>query len=633
MYSWKNGSETLTFARSELIKYSKVMDPAVDIEIRFYDLHEIGKQDLLDGKNPQQCDAYSICISQGSGYIAASNPRSVLLGVYRMFKEAGCRFIRPGIHGEYVPRVNLTDFSLELETRADCLHRGITIEGAVSFENVLDIVDWAPKVGFNSYFIQFRDGHEFFERWYKHDVNPHKEPEEHTRERSVEYTRLIYKEISKRGMFAHGVGHGWTCESVGISAGGWHKHDLSQIAPERRELLAQVNGKRDFFEGIPLNTQLCYSNPQARQLMLDNLIEYVQQHPEVDMLHFWLGDNFNNFCECENCRDVMPADFYVKMLNEIDERLMEMNSDTKIVFLIYYELLWTPEKEKIKNPDRFIMMFAPIHRVYTRSYINSSDCAELSALPDIMPYNRNKIQFPRDCEVYLAFLTKWQEHFKGDSFVFDYHLMWDINRDFGGMRLSKVIYDDVLSFDKLELNGLISCQQNRAFFPSGFSMYVMGHTLFDKALDYNQLKEEYFSASFGDDYKLAVEYLEGVSQLFSFEYNCDLSDGNSEVKAGIEQAVLHIEQFMNNTQGISNSKEICIIKSWDILGKHALIYNEIARLLLRKLDGGYSSLKEAEDAWNEFMDRICLMEDELQPVLDFEYFNMITSGIIKKGLN
>ena len=62
-------------------------------------------------------------------------------------------------------------------------HRGITIEGAVSVENVLELIDWAPKAGFNSYFTQFTTSFEFFSRWYEHIGNPLLPPEKDRKKR------------------------------------------------------------------------------------------------------------------------------------------------------------------------------------------------------------------------------------------------------------------------------------------------------------------------------------------------------------------------------------------------------------------------------------------------------------------
>ena len=51
---------------------------------------------LSPGKDPFWDDGYSIDVQDGQGTIMGSNPRSLLLAVYRLLTEAGCAFLRPG---------------------------------------------------------------------------------------------------------------------------------------------------------------------------------------------------------------------------------------------------------------------------------------------------------------------------------------------------------------------------------------------------------------------------------------------------------------------------------------------------------------------------------------------------------
>ena len=57
------------------------------------------------------------------------------------------------------------------------------------------------------------------------------------------------------------------------------------------------------------------------------------------------------------------------LLNEMDAAFTAHGIATKIVFIVYLDLLWPPEAERFANPDRFILLlFAPISRSYSRSY-------------------------------------------------------------------------------------------------------------------------------------------------------------------------------------------------------------------------------------------------------------------------
>ena len=106
--------------------------------------------------------------------------------------------------------------------------------------------------------------------------------------------------------------------------------------------------------------------------------------------------------KCEMLKNV--NDFYTK--RAICKNCLKLK--TKIVFLIYEELLWAPQKEEILNPDRFVMMFAPISRTFKKSYQMPKE------LPASPAYVRNKITLPVNLEENLSFLSQWQKAFNGE---------------------------------------------------------------------------------------------------------------------------------------------------------------------------------------------------------------------------
>jgi hypothetical protein len=171
--------------------------------------------------------------------------------------------------------------------------------------------------------------------------------------------------------------------------------------------------------------------------VVHDIAGYLEKHKEVDLLHFWLADGLNNHCECENCVKITPSDIYVKMLNELDQLLSEKDINTKIVFLIYFELLWPPQTEKIQNEDRFILMFAPITRTYSQPFVTKG---KIGVLP---PFTRNKITLAKSVEENLSFLFAWGKQFKGDSFDFDYHLYFDHYNDPAYYSISEILHTDI----------------------------------------------------------------------------------------------------------------------------------------------------------------------------------------------
>ena len=109
-----------------------------------------GEIELQAGESaPLFEEHFVIDIKGGVGKITANRPRALLLGVYEFLRRCGCRFLRPGEKGELIPKKRLEELTVQADVTPANRHRGITIEGAVSLKNVLDIVEWAPKVGFS----------------------------------------------------------------------------------------------------------------------------------------------------------------------------------------------------------------------------------------------------------------------------------------------------------------------------------------------------------------------------------------------------------------------------------------------------------------------------------------------------
>ena len=565
-----------------------------------------------DVANPDLDDAIHIETTGARGTIAGINSRSVLLAVYRYLTELGCRWVRPGVDGAFVPQVDgLKNVSIS-ETQS-YRHRAVCIEGAVSYEHVRDVIDWLPKLGFNGYFIQFREAHTFFDRWYRHTGNPNEEGEPLSTEKAREYTEMLEDEITRRGLLYHKVGHGWTCEPFGVPGLGWDKQAQS-APPEIAKYLAEVNGKRDFWKGVALDTNLCYSNPEVRRIIVDAIVAYAQEHRNIDYLHFWLADGTNNNCECAECVKARPSDFYVMMLNDLDKRLAAAKLDTRIVFLIYVDLLWPPVEQKFENPDRFVLMFAPIVRTYSETFEVSD------TLPELPPFERNKLEFPKSVDANVAFLRAWQEIFDGDSFDFDYHLMWDHSNDPGHMHISRTIADDMKGLARIGLNGYVSCQIQRIFLPTGLAMTAMANTLWDAGADFDKIADDYFVSAFGADGSRCREYLEQLSNIFDPVYVRGEKEWvDTEQAMRLAEAPNAIQGFMPTIEANLEAGDPCHRASWFYLKHHAEIALGLAKAFHAKALG---QDEEAKSLWESTKQFAWDKEPAIHPVFDPWLFAM-----------
>ena len=509
------------FAAEELKKYLRMMMPeGGDVKINYApeakDGFRLGLMadlgfDVSDAEDTVLDDIIYIDTDTEGGIIAGSNPRSVLLAVYEYFRQMGCRWLFPGVDGEYIPMKDIEP--VKYRHKASCRFRGQCNEGAEYQQSMLETIDFTPKVGMNVYMMEFRIP-PYYKNYYGHYKNEANRPAEHVSETTIlQWKRQCEAEIAKRGLQFHDIGHGFTVDPFGIdSSKAWGKADESIVPEEYRGYLAMIDGKRGLFHGSPINTNFCMSTPEARRIVADYVRDYAKNHSNADYLHVWLADATNNHCECEECRRKRPSDWYMMLMNEIDEALTEAGLDTRIVFIVYVDTTWPPVTERIKNPKRFSILLAPISRSY------------LMTLPEdgitvkTRPFSLNKLQLPASLAEYFAYFAEWREFWHGSAFAYEYHFWWHQVSDLGGVKLSRRINEDIKAYESHKVNGVVEDGSQRSFFPTGLAFYTYARTLYDTSLSAEEIAQDYAEAAFGEDWRLFLDYLERVSEFFPVEY-------------------------------------------------------------------------------------------------------------------
>ena len=511
---------TVDFAAEELKKYLRMMMPDEgDVKIT-YDtqakdgfrlglMQDIGL-DVSDVKDTALDDILYIDTGAEGGIIAGDNPRSVLLAVYEFFRQNGCRWLFPGKSGEHIPQKKIVP--VKLRHVPSMRYRGPCIEGAESREIILDTIDFLPKVGMNLFMMQFLNPKHFYNAYYSRWHNVVRPIEHIDSEVVSQWKAEAEAEMSKRGIQFHDIGHGWTAAPFGLDiSGGWAPMDDSLVPEDSRKYLATLNGEKKLFSGRPINTQFCMSNPEARRIVAEYIADYAEKHQNVDYIHVWLADAHNNHCECDECAKKNVSDWYVILLNELDDVLAKKNLDTRIVFIAYTETTWAPDSERIKNPDRFTLMLAPI----TRSYTHSLD---ESAKITLEPFTRNSIHMPQDLDTYLAYFEGWKKNWRGSNVCFEYHFWKHQYYDPSSLELSKRIFEDIEAYRANGLDGMIACGTQRSYFPNGLAYYVFARKQYDLSLSLDEITEDYFALAYGDDWKAILNQLDRARDAFGFAY-------------------------------------------------------------------------------------------------------------------
>ena len=597
----------IDFAAEELKEYLRMMMPRCgEIDISYDPEAKDGfRLGLLgDFSLPSEAedivldDVIHVDATKDGGILAGSNPRSVLFAVYRLLRENGCRWLYPGIDGEYVPIRDIEP--TKYHKLADHRFRGHCNEGAESQQCMLETIDFYAKQELNVYMLEFDNPFTYYNTYYTHAYNAeNRPPEPIPHEQALQWKRQCETEIAKRGLMFHDMGHGWTAEPFGLdSSDGWTAKEQA-LTDEQRACLAEVNGVRQLWGGVALNTNICMSSPKVRKIMVDGIVRYAENAQNVDYLHIWLSDGSRNHCECEACRKMTPSDFYLIMMNELDEALTAKGLDTRIVFIAYIDTMFPPEQITIKNPARFSLLYAPITRTYSASI--TEDCV----LPEPQKYVRNAWENPRSAEENLALLRQWQEIFPGPVFSYEYHYWRAQYWDPGITYISRRIYEDIRSLRFMGIDGFVEDGSQRSFFPNGFHIYIYAEALMDRDCDYEAVRDDYFKHIYGDAWQEVLSYLTRVSNAFDFSYMAGEKSADPEISSHYNPAMVPALSGIRELAAEGRSIALAHLSmptrpqtvSMRLLLRHAEYIEGLAQFLLEKAQGNDYAAREKADAF------------------------------------
>ena len=514
---------TVDFAAEELKKYLRMMmpecgeifitrDASATDGLRLGLMQDFGL-DTSEAEDTELDDIVHVDVdASGNGVLAGSNPRSVLFAVYRYLQENGCRWLFPGTDGEFVPVQDIV--AVEYHKMADCRFRGQCNEGAEFQSNMMEVIDFTPKIGLNIFMVEFFNPKGYYNHYYDHLQNPAREKETINAQMGLQYKRQCEAEISKRGLQFHDMGHGWFAEPFGTGMSRYKSPDDKAYPDDMLPLMAMTGGRRGLCSTNPntYTTNICMSNPKAREIANRAIVDYAKNHKNVDFLHVWLADHYNNHCECDECRKKTPSDWYVIMMNELDRMLEEKGLNTRIVFICYVDTSWPPLEAKLDNPKRFTLLVAPISRDYTVSVSENISDVTYPA------YKHNQNELFGSVDQYVKVGQDWQERCGVRAMLYEYHFYIHQYFDPGVFHFARVVYDDIINYKKHGLNGLINDCSQRSFWPNGFAFFLYGQVQFDTSLKFEDLIEDYFSHAYGEDWRTVVEMLQKIGKAIDVKY-------------------------------------------------------------------------------------------------------------------
>jgi len=617
------------FAAEELKKYLRMMMPRCgDVSIKYDPLANDGFRlgvmsefglDTSDAEDITLDDIIYIDTDEKGGIIAGSNVRSVLLAVYRFLRENGCRWLYPGSDGDCIPIKELEP--IKYRKLADCRYRGWCNEGAEFQQCMLEAIDIAPKLGMNVFMLEFDNPKAYYNNYYDHLHNEaNRDPEPVSAEMTLQWKRECEAEIKKRGLIYQDMGHGWTADPIGIdSSDGWAGIDESKLSEESRSMIAMIGGERKLFCGSPLTTQLCMSNHKASHLVAKAVADYGEVNTCVDYIHVWLADFVNNHCECEECRKMMPWDWYITLLNEIDEEMTARGLGSKVVFACYTEMLYVSDKVKLKNPDRFSLLVAPISRSYYEAIPEKPKHIEPA------PYTLNKLIMPPDIDTYLLQTRRQVETYKvTNTMVYEYHFCFNQYFNPGNMDYARMLYKDVKAYKINGMKGIIQDGTQRNYYPNTFLLYVYAETLFDTSVDFDTMVEDYYSHAYGEVWRDVVELFERIGGIVPVKFMCGKASLDKKISRvydpSMEKPLLSLSEECERY--IAFAKENKVKKqryrsetvSFKLLENYLIFWSGLSKILAVKCTG--EDEIGASVAFHDFFDGFCKCEPEFERFCD-----------------
>ena len=609
MYSIRKitSDHVVDFAAEELKKYLRMMMPrSGEIDVSYApdakDGFRLGLMtdfglDTSEADDVELDDILHIDCDMYGGIIAGSNPRSVLLAVYRYLTMNGCFFLFPGVDGEMIPIKNVEP--IYYHKMADMRYRGQCNEGAESQQSMLDTIDFAPKLGMNVYMLEFDIPKTYYDGYYTHEWNTeNREPEPVSENTVLQWKRACEVEISKRGLQFHDMGHGWNTEAFGIStAAGWRVDESNSVTDEVRQYLALVDGERGLYKGVALNTNFCMSNEKARGIVAKCVADYADRARGVDYLHVWLADWQRNHCECDECRKMIPSDWYVMLLNDIDDELSSRGLNTRIVFIQYSDTSWAPEKIKLKNPARFSMLTAAISRSYTYSVEKDPDVPKTQ-------YVRNVTGRLDSLEEYLVHTRDWRKMTNCPSIVYEYHFWKHQFYAPGILSFARRIFEDIESYRLNGFDGIIEDGSQRSFFPSGFLWYVYASKLFDLSCDFDMLTKNYFSHAYGGVWE---KVLRGFMMLDKhmpesyIEQKHSVDNLKNKIDRSVAELLSSVDEICDELDSVIEAHKNMPMRagtvSMRLLSRYTEYCRGLARALILRAQGEDDEAKRSFDAF------------------------------------
>jgi tetratricopeptide (TPR) repeat protein len=185
---------------------------------------------------------------------------------------------------------------------------------------------------------------------------------------------------------------------------------------------------------------------------------------------------------------------------------------------------------------------------------------------------------------------------------------------------------------KVGLNGMVSCQNQRVFFPTGLGMTAMAAALWDEQADFETVAKDYFAAAFGADGETVRIYMQKLSDAFDPVYlrneKTAVNPENAQKLAAVPEILDEYLQLIE-TRLEDSTLPGGIRASWRYLRYHSDLCRLMAAAFLHKAEGRFQEALEALEEVLKFVQR---NERTLHRVFDVLLFQNTVEKALRQGM-
>jgi len=510
----KNPSVTQQFAASEAAKYLHQISKA---NFSIFSGQSIQQPSIfIKYNNKQKKEDYSISIVKRNIIVSGGSDRAILYAVYDFLQRLGCQWLAPDLSlyngwAEYIPHTSELTYeaATNIYEHPQFTYRKLDVEEGRSHDerNLKQIIDWMPKLRFNILMIPLNyggSGHVQWDKWRK-ELTP---------------------ELKKRDLMIEVGGHGY--------------QNFLNAAMEDKTLFKQhpdwfgkdKNCKPNPSEYLVFNT----SNSDAVQYLIANVLQYIAQHPEINIFDFWPPDGAR-WAECAEVAALgSPLDRQARLVNQVDSAIKKIRPDLRLEMIAYQPVLLPPEKVRLNK--NILVDFCPINQsfekqIYDSGVVNNAD--------------------------YVTAIHSWRQHFSGDIGLYSYY------RKYAWNSLPNVIphymQRDMQWYAKVPLQGICSYAEPGDWFTYELNHYVLGYLGWNPNVNVDSLISRFCHVRYGTAWKTArASYasLENIVPVYSSIPFTKLKQKEqiAQALAKINEQILAIQKAWQSSNDVVTSANL-----------------------------------------------------------------------------